>query len=433
MELVLTIGNQYNTSHMDHPLFTTLPQSEQTYLQSLQEKYSFSFQEQRQIVETASDLLQWKMGPIERWIDEGKEKKAQGKKRGKALVGNLLRKVNEERRRPTDYADFFPSERLPDKVRSVIVHTQKIMGRCPCPVEGEKTRCCNLKTLDAVQQCSFGCSYCSIQSFYNKGEIKVVGNLKERLEEMDLDDDTWHIGTGQSSDSLLWGNDFGTLDALSTLAQRYPQTIIELKTKSHRTDWLAMDLPSNIVATWSLNAPTIIGKEEHHTASLEQRIAAARKAADKGIPLGFHLHPMVWFKGWEKEYEQVINVVTDTFKPEELVMFSLGTLTFTKAVLRTLRSQGRESRILDMELTEAAGKYSYPLETKRRMFSHAYSCFPQQWKQTGPFFYLCMEDPCLWEPTFGYSYTNDRAFETAMKEAYQQRVALVDEKRHLSI
>ncbi|HKL57955.1 MAG TPA: DNA photolyase, partial [Sphaerochaeta sp.] len=236
----------------------------------LHTQYCFSFQEQRQIIETASDLLQWKMGPIEHWFDEQQVSTLQGRKRTKALVAALLKLVTEERRRPTDYADFFPSELLPEKLQSVIVHTEKIMGRCPCPVEGEKTRCCNLKTLDAVEQCAFGCSYCSIQSFYNKGRIQVVGNLQERLEEMTLEEDTWHIGTGQSSDSLLWGNDFGTLDALATLARRYPSTIIELKTKSHRTDWIAMGLPSNIVATWSLNAPTIIEKEEHLSATLEQ-------------------------------------------------------------------------------------------------------------------------------------------------------------------
>jgi spore photoproduct lyase len=132
-----------------------------------------------------------------------------------------------------------------------------------------------------------------------------------------------------------------------------------------------------------------------------------------------------------QEQRQIIEKVTETFKAEELVMFSLGTLTFSKAVLRTLRSQGRESRILDMELAGAAGKYSYPLATKQRMFSHAYSCFPQQWKQQGPFFYLCMEDPYLWEPTFGYSYPNDKSFEAAMKKAYQQKVALLAKNVHL--
>lgn len=412
-------------AHMEHILFKSLPQSEQTYLTELDGRYSFSFQEQRQLIEAACDLLQWKMGPLSLWIEEGRYAKQQGKRRAKALLSDLIEKVDLERKKPTQYADFFPAERMPDKYQSVIVQNDKLMGRCPCPVEGEKTRCCNLRTLDAVQQCAFGCSYCSIQSFYNSHEIQVVGNLEQRLESLELEEDVWHIGTGQSSDSLLWGNDFGTLDALQTLARRYPQTIIELKTKSHRTDWVDMQLCPNIVATWSLNAPTIIEKEEHLTATLDQRLGAARAAADKGIPIGFHLHPMVWFVGWKEEYRSLIERVCATFRPEELVMFSFGTLTFTKAVLRELRSQKRESRILDMELTPAAGKYSYPLETKRELFSFAYSCFPERWKEDGPFFYLCMEDPSLWEPTFGYSYPTDKSFEAAMKKSYQKRVTLI--------
>jgi spore photoproduct lyase len=408
---------------MDHPLFQTLPKQEQQYIATLEETYHFSFQEQRQLLETASDLIQWQKGPLSAWIDEHKANKAQGTRRTKILMGELLEKVRNEREKPTDYSDFLPEQRLPDKYQSILVTTDKLMGRCPCPVEGEKTRCCNLKTLDAVQQCAFGCSYCSIQSFYNSHQIQVVGNLKERLETIELEENTWHIGTGQSSDSLLWGNDYGTLDALCTLAKRYPETIIELKTKSHRTDWTEIpDLPKNIVATWSLNAPTIVEKEEHLTAILDDRIAAARKAADKKIPVGFHLHPMVYFQGWQEEYKKVVDLLVATFDPSELVMVSFGTLTFTKAVLKELREQHRESRILDMELTGAAGKYSYPLETKQKMFSYAYSLFPQQWKTAGPFFYLCMEDPSLWEPTFGYSYENDRSFEAAMKRAYTSTI-----------
>jgi spore photoproduct lyase len=53
------------------------------------------------------------------------------------------------------------------------------------------------------------------------------------------------------------------------------------------------------------------------------------------------------------------------------------------------------------------------------MFSFAYNEVPSSWKQGSPFFYLCMEDPSLWEPTFGFSYENDAAFERAMKQSYQ--------------
>jgi spore photoproduct lyase len=86
----------------------------------------------------------------------------------------------------------------------------------------------------------------------------------------------------------LLGDDYGTLSALIRLARRYPNIIFELKTKSRRTDWIdAFDVPSNIVAAWSLNAPTVIMKEEHLTATLEQRLDAAQATAEAGIMIGF--------------------------------------------------------------------------------------------------------------------------------------------------
>ncbi len=346
---------------MDHSLFTTLPPEEQHYLTHLDECYHFSFQQQRQLIENASDLSMWQMGPLEDWIDEEKVVKIQGKTQTKALVANHLLRMQQERSKPTNYQDFNPDTRLPDKYQSLFVSSDTLMGRCPCPVEGEKTRCCNLKTLDVVQQCAFGCSYCSIQSFYNSHEIRVVKNLSKRLQEIELDEDTWHIGTGQSSDSLLWGNDYGTLDALSILAHRYPDLIIELKTKSKRSDYLSLNLPLNIVSTWSLNAPTIIEKEEHLTASLTQRLDAAKRARDKGRIIGFHLHPMVYFEGWQEEYGSLIEEVTTMFLPDELMMFSIGTLTFTKTVLRRLRTD-RYRPGTGYELTSAAGKLLLPAE-----------------------------------------------------------------------
>lgn len=352
----------------------------------------------------------WSKGSISEWIDEGKP--------DRLLYSDHLKRMKEERSMPTPYHDFIPDERMPDKYKSLFVSSDTLMGRCPCPVEGEKTRCCNLKTLDVVQQCAFGCSYCSIQSFYNSHEIRVVENLDQRLSSLQLEEGTWHIGTGQSSDSLLWGNEYGTLDALAAFARKHPNLIIELKTKSKRTDYLDLDLPANMVPTWSLNAETIIAKEEHLTANLDQRLDAAQRARDRGLLIGFHLHPMVFFDGWEDEYGSLIEKLVSRFQPEELMMFSLGTLTFTKAVLRELRSSQRKTRILDIDLTLTAGKYSYPLETKQKLFGFAYDRFPDSWKQDKPFFYLCMEDPSLWEPTFGYSYPNDRSFEESMRQSY---------------
>ena len=408
-----------------YPLAASLREEDRRFLLELSGRHRFSFQQMRMLIEQSIDLSLWDQEPLSMLWNEEFGAKLSGKPRTKAIIEATNQQIDTLRRNPTDYSSFSKKPKTSRKATHVeTLGDERLLGRCPCPVSGEKTRCCNLLTLDVVQQCAFACSYCSIQSFYHKQEIHFAANLAQRLETLELPEGAWHIGTGQSSDSLMWGNTHGILDALSNFATKHPQVILELKTKSGRTDWLdTTSFPRNMVASWSLNAPTVIQKEEHLTASLEDRLSAARKAADYGMPVGFHLHPMVHFVGWEEEYRTVVDGITTRFSPEEVVMVSLGTLTFTKEVLKQLRESGRPSRILQMELTETAGKYSYPVETKQQLFSHAYNCFPESWKtEAGPFFYLCMELPQLWKPVFGYSFPDNASFESAMQRHYLRKV-----------
>ena len=175
--------------------------------------------------------------------------------------------------------------------------------------------------------------------------------------------------------------------------------------------------------SWSLNAPTIIEKEEHLTATLEERLEDAQRARDNGAVIGFHIHPMVYFKGWDEEYPRIAEEIEKRFSPEDLYAVSIGTLTFTKSVIKRLRQMGAESRVLEMELTETAGKYSYPLEVKEKMFSTVFSSFSASFR-SNVFFYLCMEDPSLWLPVLGREYSRDREFEEDMKRHYLAKLEI---------
>ncbi len=145
--------------------------------------------------------------------------------------------------------------------------------------------------MDAVESCGFDCSYCSIQSFYNEGKVVFDTNFKERLKSLKLDiGKYYHIGTGQSSDSLMWGNRGGVLDGLCEFARENSNVILELKTKSDNIEYLLKNkIPKNVITTWSLNPQTIIDSEEHFTASLEKRIESARAIANRGNLVGFHV------------------------------------------------------------------------------------------------------------------------------------------------
>ena len=399
-------------------IFSSLPSPVREKLDSLFSSIHFTRSEKLEIVKEEADLLEWKeesfvlSHPISASGKDGRD--------GERYISELRRHMKRLRESETDYSNFFPQKRSQGKTKKLMSDQKLVLSRCPCPVDGEKTRCCKLRPLDAVLQCAFCCSYCSIQVFYNENEIRIVSNLREKLEAMEIGDDVWHIGTGQASDSLLLGDDYGTLSALASFAEKHPNIVLEMKSKAGR-DVFNRPWPRNMVFTWSLNAPTIIEKEEHFTASLSERLRMAQKARDNGNLVGFHIHPMFYFKGWEKEYREVVEAIVSTFRPAEICMIGIGTLTFTKAVIKRLREMGQESKVLQMELTEAAGKYSYPLDKKEKMFRHIYASFPEEYRK-GVFFYLCMEDPSLWKPVLEREYSSDKEFEMDMKKNYLRKI-----------
>lgn len=407
-------------------IYSRLPGDVKAHVDTLFNTIHFTEMEKTEIVKEEADLVQWdeKSFITDERISGFTDRK--DGRSGERYMKAMRAYMHGLRSSETDYSSFFPPKIKRPKTREVVLDEKLVLSRCPCPVDGEKTRCCKLRTLDAVQQCLFGCAYCSVQAFYNENAVKIISSLGEKLEAMEIGDDVWHIGTGQASDSLLYGDDYATLSALASFAEKHPHIIIELKSKASRSDIFNRRWPENMVFTWSLNAPTIIEKEEHYTASLEKRIECARLARDNGSKVGFHIHPMFYFKGWREEYRLVADSVTSAFSPDDIVMISMGTLTFTKAVLQKLREEGRKSRVLEMELEKTAGKYSYPLEKKREMFSTLYSCFPEEYRK-GVFFYLCMEDPSLWPDVLGREYSCDREFESDMKRSYFDKLGIVRE------
>lgn len=386
--------------------------------------HRFTQQELRQLCEIAVDMEMCEAGSLaDIWPDLPANGQAPKQYRQR-LLEQLRCRWDSLKEKPFHY----PEKPLKtgcgsERIKRVLLDKEHLgLGRCP--VASQNTRCCNLQTLDAVENCGFDCSYCSIQSFYHGDEVRFDRRFAEKLADIKIDPQwIYHIGTGQSSDSLMWGNQAGVLDALLALAEKYPNIILELKTKSKNINYLLKSqLPPNLLCTWSLNPQVVIANEENLTASLDERLAAARRIADKGGLVGFHFHPMIRYEGWQKEYAALFRRLIETFDADEVALVSIGTLTFIKPVIKRLRMRkGFRSRILQMPMVEADGKRSYPEAIKREMFTFAYRSL-EAWHGR-VFFYLCMESPGLWRSVFGYEYPSNAAFEEAMKRSYMEKIA----------
>ncbi|NNE63626.1 MAG: DNA photolyase [Gammaproteobacteria bacterium] len=407
------------------PQFALLSTELQVFLRQQEQTLRLSMQDCRQACEIALDFQMWG-GPsiVDLW--PGVNAAVEGKARKQQIMKKLQTIREEYQNRPNEYADDSSASKTSAAAQPVSL-LKPDLGLGRCPVASPRTLCCNLQTLDAVDNCGYGCSYCTIQSFFDGRKITFDEGFADKLKALRLDPEKiYHIGTGQSSDSLMWGNSHGVLDALIDFANDNPNVIIELKTKSANVSHLLRArhrVGRNIICTWSLNTPTIIRHEEHGTATLEKRLTAARKVADAGYVVGFHFHPMVHYDHWQEDYSDMVERLMQDFSPDEVALVSMGTLTFIKPVLREIRNQAIPGQILKMPMVDAAGKKSYPDDIKLEMFSHLYQCFDDSWKRE-VFFYLCMENAGLWKPVFGFDYASNEEFEAAMKAAYMGKISL---------
>ncbi len=412
---------------LETSLFDKLDKVNQTAIREIAVENRLTLQEVRILIESAVDLNIWnEESLISHWQQWRLSSDMDGREFKKWAFNKLEELLHELREKENDYSGGLVKNPSYRKQKISTLHQTsdiKIFGRCP--VYSETTSCCNLQTIDAVKNCGFGCSYCSIQTMYTDDNIEFDKHFAQKLDAIELDPNKhYHIGTGQSSDALMWGNTNGILDDLFRFARKWPNVLLEFKTKSKNVDYLLQsDVPDNIFCSWSLNPDIIIENEEHISPNLSKRLEAARSVADKGIKVGFHLHPMIIHKGWQENYHALINEVINQFHLNEVVFVSFGSLTFPKPVIKKIRNYGIQSKIHQMTMvSNPEGKMTYPDKIKEQLFRLAYESF-KPWHDK-VFFYLCMEEKKLWDLTFGESFKDNKSFEDKLIESALEKMEL---------
>jgi len=389
-------------------LYDSLARDQRDFVRVLAFAHRLTFQEFREVSEASRDLALWSEEGLESWWTR---RNGTGGLHKDHLLRDLRAHMVEMRRRPKSYAARVAATTLNRPSKPVVTReTDKTIAGL-CPVASPRTVCCNLRTIDAVENCVFGCSYCSVQTFY-RDEIVFDSRLAEKLNALSIDPDRfYHFGTGQASDSLAWGNKGGVLDAMCEFAARHPNILLEFKTKSDNTRYfLENDVPANVVCSWSMNTPAVIDNEEHFTASFERRVAAARQVAGRGVRVAFHFHPMVYYEGWRDHYTAAAQSLVDQFDPREVAFLSLGSVTLIKPVIQSIRKLGNPTKITQMQLVpDPHGKLTYPDDIKVEMFTAMKEAFAP-WEEL-VFMYLCMEKSAIWERVLGRAYPDNESFE----------------------
>ncbi len=300
-------------------------------------------------------------------------------------------------------ADLFGSA----KKRLVIAtHKGEFLKKCP---GSDGQVCCNYFVINFASNCSMDCRYCYLQEYLSSSPaLKVFSNTGDLLREAEelLSQHRrffFRIGTGELTDSLALDPYIGFSRDIVPFFAEQPNALLELKTKSDCVDdLLTIDPKDRIVVAWSMNPQRMIELHEQGTASLDERLAAARRCQEAGYRLAFHFDPMIEYPGWERDYEDTAERLFASIDWRRIAWLSMGVLRITPALKRTMRQRFSSTSLLTGEQVLCPdGKLRYFQPLRVAMYKKMLAWM----RRAAPTVkvYLCMESKEVWQQVYGYA------------------------------
>ena len=271
--------------------------------------------------------------------------------------------------------------------------------------------CCGYHVINAITNCPMDCSYCVLQGYLNNPFLTLYTNWDDLLQEVDafLSGDPGsflRLGTGELSDSLALDSIFPLSQVLVPFFAERNNGLLELKTKSAEVDHLLhLDHQRKTVISWSLNPPAVIKEEEKRTASLAERIDAAKRCQEAGYPIGFHFDPIIYYEGWEKGYQETVFSLFNKIDPKKVIWISLGGFRYPPQLKGVAKERFPNTKVFLGELFPGKDrKFRYFKEIRIEIYQKML-----EWlREVDPhlFIYLCMESKEVWEEVFGWAPSN---------------------------
>ncbi len=244
-----------------------------------------------------------------------------------------------------------------------------------------------------AQGCPAHCQYCYLAgSLQGPPMIRVYANLPEILDNLKHYEKPDRLTTYEVS---CYTDPLGIEHLTGSLAEciRYfgtrDRAQLRWVSKFAAVDGLT-DLPhnGNTRCRFSLNAATISRQLEGGTASIAERLAAVRKLALTGYPVGLVIAPIMPIEDWQTEYGQLLEAAAAALNFDCDLTFELISHRFTPGSKQVLQGWYPNSKLdLDKENRSVkrnkfgGTKYVYTKETMkelRQFFEHAIrATFPQ--------------------------------------------------------
>ena len=217
--------------------------------------------------------------------------------------------------------------------------------------------------------CPFDCEYCFLYDYLSHQRPTIFVNLPDILQRVktiiattaSTTDGGLFFHAGEFSDALAYDHLTNLSQPLVELFAQQQHARLEMRTKSDYVEnLLGLKHNGQTVISWTFNPEEIAERIEHQTASLHERIHAARRVQDAGYGVGLRFDPIVWHPNWQTGYREMIGKIFSTLDPKKISDISLGMFRATPGLRRVIQHRVRQSWLLAGEVVQCEDKkYRY--------------------------------------------------------------------------
>ena len=314
-----------------------------------------------------------------------------------------------EERLDTPHSRLRLGERDPLGLHRIGKHTL-VFGELESAVrfsEEKGNACPNYWHFSPYGFCPYGCRYCYLAGTPGvkfSPSVKIYVNLPEILLEIDriarrqLRPTAFYLGKLQDSLAL------DPLTAYSTVLvpffAEHPWARLTLLTKSAHVDRL-LDLEHREHSTlsWSVNPPEVSAMFEENVPSIEERLEAMRRVAERGYPVRAIMMPIIPIDGWQDVYTRFTKRLLEAVPIRRLTLGGICIYRSARHLMeRKMGMRNLVSEHIDATpLNTGDGRARYP----RSLRHQVYSLIIASARRLRPDLEiaLCLEEEALWEST----------------------------------
>jgi len=222
--------------------------------------------------------------------------------------------------------------------------------------------------------CIYDCRYCYLQGMYRSANYVVFVNFEDFLWEIEA-----KIRGSRGAPPLFFYSGYDcdslALEPVTRFAAtfvpffaKFPDAFLELRTKSTQIkSLLEIDAVPNVVAAWSFTPEEVAEAIEHLTPSVDRRLRAMSRLAERGWRLGLRFDPLIYDRCYRERYRNLFEQVFAAVPVASLHSVSVGPFRLSESAFSTVVRLYPEEPLFAMPLAEEGGGVTYLRDREQEM------------------------------------------------------------------